>query len=157
MDFIKTTKEEVDEITKCDTELLHKVYKKTFAYELEKIIVNEDGKTTHLHSDRFIDEHTERRNSQEMTEEKLKELGRLDATAVAKYFRLSNLSYSIQNFTLYPIILSVYVVCSNAFIVASEYALTSPPVPSSIPPKYLVTTTKILDKPCSKTIFKASS
>ena len=73
MDFIKTTKEEVDEITKCDTELLHKVYKKTFAYELEKIIVNEDGTTTHLHSDRFLDEHPERRNSPEMTEEELKE------------------------------------------------------------------------------------
>ena len=34
-----------------------------------------------------------------------------------------------------------------------EYALTSPPVPSKIPPKYLVTTTNTLDKFCSNKIL----
>jgi len=72
MDFIKTTKEEADEVTKCGIEILHEIYKKTFAYELESVRVNEDGTTTHLHSDRFLDEHPERRDSPEFTEEEEK-------------------------------------------------------------------------------------
>ena len=47
----------------------------------------------------------------------------------------------------------MYFVFSNAFNVESEYALTNPPVPNKIPPKYLVTTTKTLDNPCSNIIF----
>ena len=44
-------------------EMMNEVYKKTLAYELEKVKINEDGSTTHLHSDKFLDEHPERRES----------------------------------------------------------------------------------------------
>ena len=47
-----------------------------------------------------------------------------------------------------------YVTLSKALIVASEYALTNPPVPSNIPPKYLVTITKILFISFFSIIFK---
>lgn len=56
-------------------ETINEIYKKTFAYELERIKINEDGSTTHLHSDRFLDEHPERRNSPEFTEEEEKDQG----------------------------------------------------------------------------------
>jgi len=72
MDFNKTIKEEVDEVTKSAIKFLHEIYKKTLAYKLERIRVNEDGTTTHLHSDRFLDEHQERSNSPEFTEEEEK-------------------------------------------------------------------------------------
>lgn len=49
--------------------LVYEIYKKTLGYELEKIVINEDGTNTHLHSDRFLDEHPERRDSPEFTEE----------------------------------------------------------------------------------------
>lgn len=45
------------------------IYKKTLAYELEKIQINDDGTTTHFHSDTFLDEHPERRSNPEFTEE----------------------------------------------------------------------------------------
>ena len=38
-------------------ELMNEVYKKTLAYELEKDKINEYGTTTHIHSDKFLDEH----------------------------------------------------------------------------------------------------
>lgn len=53
-------------------EMMDEVYKKTLAYELEKVKINEDGSTTHLHSDKFLDEHPERRESPEFTEEEEK-------------------------------------------------------------------------------------
>lgn len=53
-------------------ELMNDVYKKTLAYELEKVKINEDGSTAHLHSDKFLDEHPERRESPEFTEEEEK-------------------------------------------------------------------------------------
>jgi hypothetical protein len=49
--------------------LCQDVYKKTLAYELEKVKINEDGSTTHLHSDKFLAEHPERKNSPEFTDE----------------------------------------------------------------------------------------
>ena len=42
----------------------------------------------------------------------------------------------------------------NASFVASEYALTNPPVPRSIPPKYLVTTINIFDSSFPLITFK---
>jgi hypothetical protein len=51
--------------------LLHvceSIYKQTLGYSLEKIEINEDGTTTHLHSDEFLDEHPERRQTPEFTE-----------------------------------------------------------------------------------------
>lgn len=53
-------------------EMMNEVYKKTLAYELEKVRINDDGSTTHLHSDKFLDEHPERRESPEFTEEEEK-------------------------------------------------------------------------------------
>lgn len=53
-------------------EMMNDVYKKTLAYELEKVRINDDGSTTHLHSDKFLDEHPERRESPEFTEEEEK-------------------------------------------------------------------------------------
>lgn len=44
------------------------IYKKTLAYELERIQINDDGTTTHFHSDAFLDEHPERKDSPEYTE-----------------------------------------------------------------------------------------
>lgn len=57
--------------------LCHDIYKKTLAYSLESIKINEDGTTTHLHSDEFLDNHPERRDSPEFTEE--------EETDVAKF------------------------------------------------------------------------
>lgn len=45
------------------------IYKKTLAYELERIQINDDGTTTHFHSDAFLDEHPERKDSPEFTKE----------------------------------------------------------------------------------------
>lgn len=44
------------------------IYKQTLGYSLEKIKINEDCTTTHLHSDEFLDEHPERRQTPEFTE-----------------------------------------------------------------------------------------
>ena len=54
-------------------ELMNEVYKKTLAYELEKVKINEDGSTIHIHSDKFLDEQSERRESPEFTEKEEKE------------------------------------------------------------------------------------
>ncbi len=56
-----------------DLETIRSIYKKTLSYELESVVVNNDGTTTHLHSDKFLDEHPERRESPEFTEEEEKE------------------------------------------------------------------------------------
>ena len=45
------------------------IYKKTLGYELDKLKVNDDGTTTHIHSDRFLDEHPERKDNPEFTDE----------------------------------------------------------------------------------------
>ncbi len=56
-----------------DLETIRRIYKKTLGYQLERVVVNNDGTTTHLHSDKFLDEHPERRESPEFTEEEEKE------------------------------------------------------------------------------------
>ena len=48
---------------------MENIYKKTIAYDLEKVVINEDGTTSHLHSDSFLDKHPERRESPQFTEE----------------------------------------------------------------------------------------
>ena len=66
--------------------LMGEVYKKTLAYELEKVKINDDGSTTHLHSDRFLDEHPERRKSPEFTEEEEKDQFRFISVLIQKLF-----------------------------------------------------------------------
>ena len=51
------------------TAIVGNIYKKTIAYDLEKVVINEDGRTSHLHSDSFLDKHPERRKSPQFTEE----------------------------------------------------------------------------------------
>lgn len=67
-------------------ELMGGVYKKTLAYELEKVKINDDGSTTHLHSDKFLDEHPERRESPEFTEEEEKDQFRFISVLIQKLF-----------------------------------------------------------------------
>lgn len=50
-------------------EMIYEIYKKTIGYSLEKVIINDDGTTTHLHSDEFLENHPERVSSPEFTEE----------------------------------------------------------------------------------------
>jgi hypothetical protein len=57
------------------------IYKKTLAYELDRIQINDDGIITHFHSDAFLDEHPERKDSSEFTEEE--ELEQLKFIAAA--------------------------------------------------------------------------
>ena len=66
-------------------ELAKNVYKKTLAYELDSIFINEDGTITHKHSDKFLDEHPERKDSPEFTEEEEMEVAKFIAAA-AKIF-----------------------------------------------------------------------
>lgn len=47
-------------------DIVREVYKKLLIYDLCGVKVNEDGSTTWLHSDRYMDEHPER-TSQECT------------------------------------------------------------------------------------------
>lgn len=49
--------------------LVKEVYKKTLSYELDSLRLNPDGTSTLLHSDAFLDEHPDRKNSPEYTEE----------------------------------------------------------------------------------------
>ena len=49
--------------------LAKEVYKKTLAYELDKVTFDENGNPKHYHSDRFLNEHPERRSNPEFTEE----------------------------------------------------------------------------------------
>ena len=51
------------------TAILENIYKKTIAYDLEKVVINDGGTTSHLHSDSFLDKHPVRRESPQFTEE----------------------------------------------------------------------------------------
>lgn len=62
MDTEISKMEEVIKLTK-------DIYKKTLSYELERLVVNDDGTTTHIHSDRFLDEYPLRKDSPEFTKE----------------------------------------------------------------------------------------
>ena len=62
-DFQKTENDFAEMIT------MENIYKKTIAYDLEKVVINEDGTTSHLHSDSFLDKHPERRETPQFTEE----------------------------------------------------------------------------------------
>ena len=62
------------------------IYKQTLGYSLEKIKINEDGTTTHLHSDEFLDEHPERRQTPEFTKsEELEQISLVAKLAKADY------------------------------------------------------------------------
>lgn len=63
--------EENENIVSLD--LIHEIYKKTFGYSLDRITINDDGTTTHLHSDEFLEKHPERVSSPEFTEEEIEE------------------------------------------------------------------------------------
>ena len=52
-----------------DLNIVKNIYKQTLGYELDKLRVNDDGTTTHIHSDRFLDEHPERKDNPEFTDE----------------------------------------------------------------------------------------
>ena len=67
-------------------ELMNEVYKKTLAYELEKVKINEYGSTTHIHSDKFLDEQPERRESPEFTEKEEKEQAKFLFSRLSKAF-----------------------------------------------------------------------
>lgn len=54
-------------------DIIKEIYKKTLGYELESVIVNKDGTITHKHSDKFLDEHPERKDSPEFTGEEEQE------------------------------------------------------------------------------------
>lgn len=62
--FLNLIMEEKELLQLCDT-----IYKKTLGYSLDRIVLNENGTTSHIHSDEFLDEHPERRNNPEFTEE----------------------------------------------------------------------------------------
>lgn len=62
------------------------IYKKTLSYELDSLQVNDDGTTTHLHSDKFLDEHPERRDSPEFTDGEEKEQAELIATMARAFY-----------------------------------------------------------------------
>jgi len=66
--------------------LAWEIYKKTLSYELDSLKVNDDGTTTHLHSDRFLDEHPERRDSPEFTDNEEKEQAELIATMARAFY-----------------------------------------------------------------------
>lgn len=61
------------------------IYQETLACSLEKVKINPDGTTTHLHSDEFLDKNPERRDSPEFTEDEEKEQVKFIAAA-AKIF-----------------------------------------------------------------------
>lgn len=52
--------------------LVHEIYKQTLVYSLSKYKPNPDGSFTHVHSDKFIDKHPERKDNPEYTEEEEK-------------------------------------------------------------------------------------
>lgn len=64
--------------------IIKNVYKQTFGYELDKLKVNADGTTTHIHSDRFLDEHPERKNNPEFTDEEELEMTKFIAEIAKK-------------------------------------------------------------------------
>lgn len=52
-----------------ENSMIKKVMEKTIFYDLESFVPQEDGTFKHFHSDRFLDENPERKNSPEFTEE----------------------------------------------------------------------------------------
>ena len=52
--------------------LVHEIYKQTLAYSLSKYEPKPDGSFAHVHSDKFIDKHPERKNNPEYTEDEEK-------------------------------------------------------------------------------------
>ncbi|MBR6227641.1 MAG: hypothetical protein IKQ79_05000 [Bacteroidales bacterium] len=44
--------------------LLFNIYKDTFAYELDKIRINDDGTLQYIHSDKYLSEHPEEANNE---------------------------------------------------------------------------------------------
>ena len=53
-------------------EIVKEICKKTIGYELDKIKI-EDNKTKHIHSDEFLENHPERKETPEFTEEEERE------------------------------------------------------------------------------------
>ena len=50
-------------------EMMANIYKNTAAYDIEKVVINEDGTTSHLHSDSFLDKQQDRSETPQFTEE----------------------------------------------------------------------------------------
>ena len=73
-------------VTEKIIKLAWEIYKKTLAYELDSLQVNDDETTTHMHSDKFLDEHPERRDSPEFTDEEEKEQAELIATMARTFY-----------------------------------------------------------------------
>jgi len=73
-------------LTEKTMKLAWDIYKKTLSYELDRLQVNDDGTTTHLHSDRFLDEHPERMDSPEFTDEEEKKQAELIATMARAFY-----------------------------------------------------------------------
>lgn len=73
-------------VTEKTMKLAWEIYKNTLGYELDSIKVNEDGSTTHLHSDSFLDKHPERIDSPEFTDEEEKEQAELIATMSCAFY-----------------------------------------------------------------------
>lgn len=68
-----------------ENSLVKKVIEKTIFYDLESFIPQEDGMVKHFHSDRFLDEHPERKGNPEFTEEEEQQvINRL--CLLSKYF-----------------------------------------------------------------------
>ena len=65
----KPVKEKQNELTEDEVLKIAKaIYKKTLGYQLDKVEVTENG-VKHYHSDEFLDNHPERRQNPEYTEE----------------------------------------------------------------------------------------
>ena len=79
MDKENPTKEEI-------LKLAGDIYKKTLGYELDRLVVNDDGTTTHLHSDRFLDEPPERKDSPEFTKDEEEEEVKYIMHLVEKFY-----------------------------------------------------------------------
>lgn len=65
--------------------IVKEIYKKTLAYELDKVTFDKNGNPKHYHSDKFLEEHPERKDSPEFTEEEEMEVAKFIAAA-AKIF-----------------------------------------------------------------------
>ena len=73
-------------VTEKIIKLAWNIYKKTLGYELDSLQVNDDGTTTRLHSDWFLDEHPERMDSPEFTDEEEKEQAELIALMARAFY-----------------------------------------------------------------------
>lgn len=80
-------------------ELAKDVYKKTLGYQLDKVKINGDGTIMHIHSDEFLDNHPERRDNPEFTEdEEIEALGFIAKMAKADFEKFGplNLNKNIE-------------------------------------------------------------